>query len=72
MHTIYVVSLPAGPVWVLHGVYLLVTGLMLAWKLQWRHRDGMGAASRGPSPRVYDVLPLPEHAALTQTARRLQ
>jgi uncharacterized protein with PQ loop repeat len=31
VYSIYVVSLPLGPVWVLHGFYLASTGLMLVW-----------------------------------------
>ncbi|MCP2637962.1 hypothetical protein K0817_015525 [Microbacterium sp. HD4P20] len=30
VHTIYVVSLPWGPIWVLHGFYLVSMGVMLA------------------------------------------
>ncbi len=31
VHSVYVFSLPAGPLWVLHSFYLLSTGLMLTW-----------------------------------------
>jgi hypothetical protein len=31
VHSVYVLSLPAGPLWVLHGFYLLSSALMLAW-----------------------------------------
>jgi hypothetical protein len=40
VHTVYVVSLPAGPVWLMHALYLVTTGQMLVWKL--RH-DGRGS-----------------------------
>ena len=43
IYAIYVVHLPLGPVWFLHGYNLLTTGLMLVWyvkyeglPLQWR------------------------------------
>jgi uncharacterized protein with PQ loop repeat len=36
VHSVYVVSLPAGPLWALHGFYLITTGFMLAMYL--RHR----------------------------------
>ena len=36
VHSVYVFSLPAGPLWVLHCFYLLTTGLMLAWFLRYR------------------------------------
>ena len=31
IHAIYVFSLPPGPIWALHGFWLVSTGLMLAW-----------------------------------------
>jgi hypothetical protein len=35
VHTIYVVSLPVGPIWALHAFYLSSTGLMMWW--WWRY-----------------------------------
>ena len=35
VHSLYVFSLPAGPLWVLHSFYLLSTGLMLTWFLKY-------------------------------------
>ena len=35
VHSIYVFSLPPGPLWVLHSFYLVSTGLMLAWFLRY-------------------------------------
>jgi hypothetical protein len=29
IHSLYVFSLPAGPIWLLHGFYLVTTALML-------------------------------------------
>lgn len=43
VHTIYVVSLPPGPIWALHGFYLGSTALMTWWHLRYRH---------GPEPRT--------------------
>ena len=34
MYAFYVVSLPLGPVWALHGFHLGATGLMLFWYLR--------------------------------------
>jgi uncharacterized protein with PQ loop repeat len=45
VHSIYVVSLPAGPIWLLHGFYLVTTGLMLAWYLRYEWRKA--ARDRG-------------------------
>ena len=38
VHSLYVFSLPPGPIWVLHSFYLATSALMLAWYLryQWR------------------------------------
>lgn len=46
MHSIYVFSLPAGPIWVLHLAYVLASGLMLAWWLRYRGTGSAGAAAR--------------------------
>ncbi len=35
VHSIYVVSLPVGPIWGLHTFYLVTTGLMLVWYLRY-------------------------------------
>ena len=35
VHSVYVFSLPPGPLWVLHSFYLLSTALMLGWYLRW-------------------------------------
>ncbi|MBM6620904.1 hypothetical protein JTF08_04730 [Micrococcaceae bacterium RIT802] len=41
VHSVYVFSLPAGPVWVLHSFYLVSTVLMLVWYLRYE-----GSAAR--------------------------
>jgi len=38
VHSVYVLSLPPGPIWALHGFYLCSTGLMLAWYLRYGQR----------------------------------
>lgn len=35
IHSIYVYSLPAGPIWVLHTFYLVAMALMLIWYLRY-------------------------------------
>jgi hypothetical protein len=51
--TLYVTTLPPGPIWFLHGFYLVASALMLFW--WWRHpsapppRDA-GSWTRRPSP----------------------
>ena len=51
LHSLYVATLPPGPIWVLHGMHVLVTAFMLVWHV--RHagraseRSGVGDL-RGP------------------------
>ena len=49
VHSVYVFSLPPGPLWVLHSFYLLSTALMLAWYLRWG-RGAAGAFRAQPAP----------------------
>jgi len=34
VYTVYVASLPLGPIWFLHSFYVLSTALMLLWHLR--------------------------------------
>lgn len=36
VHSIYIFSLPAGPIWLLHGFYLVASAIMLALFLRFR------------------------------------
>jgi hypothetical protein len=38
VHSVYVFSLPPGPIWVLHGFYLLSTATMLVWFIRYGGR----------------------------------
>ncbi|MFT4086009.1 MAG: hypothetical protein QM658_02465 [Gordonia sp. (in: high G+C Gram-positive bacteria)] len=63
IYAVYVVSLPAGPVWALHGFNGLVAATMLAWfvRFEVRARLGSSAPGRGSGcPR--------SHAASAETA----
>lgn len=42
IHSIYVFSLPAGPIWLLHSFYLITTGLMLIWYLRYEWPTATG------------------------------
>jgi hypothetical protein len=35
VHSVYIFSLPAGPIWALHSFYLVATFLMLVWYLRY-------------------------------------
>lgn len=39
VYSVYVFQLPLGPVWFLHGFYLLTSGLMLFWSRRFAPRD---------------------------------
>ena len=41
IHSVYVFSLPSGPIWLLHAFYLVTTGLMLVWYLRYEWRQGI-------------------------------
>ncbi|SDJ23745.1 hypothetical protein SAMN05192558_109245 [Actinokineospora alba] len=58
IHSLYVFSLPAGPIWALHGFYTVSTALMLVWFLRYANlptarRRQMGVlsdAAAAPGP----------------------
>lgn len=54
VQSVYVLSLPPGPIWVLHGLYVSTTALMLAWYLRYGctvHEPAHAAADElGGSP----------------------
>jgi hypothetical protein len=47
VHSIYVYSLPPGPIWALHTFYLVSTALMLGWYLRFAMRRPPHDAPRG-------------------------
>ena len=60
VHSVYVFSLPPGPIWALHSFYLVSSGLMLGWYLRFSlrrpphsRRVGMG---RSPDARPRAAL----------------
>ena len=60
VHSIYVYSLPPGPLWLLHTFYLLSTGFMLAWYLRYglRQPTHTAAARMGGSADAADARAL--------------
>ena len=46
VHTVYVASLPLGPVWLLHLVHACVSGFMLAAHLWWAPAASAGVGAR--------------------------
>ena len=50
VHSVYVFSLPFGPIWFLHSFYLLSTAVMLVWYRRYATRE----ATRRPTCRAVD------------------
>ncbi len=46
VHSVYVYSLPPGPIWFLHTFYLLATAAMLAWHRMYAGRPRVEAQPR--------------------------
>ena len=63
IHSVYVFSLPFGPIWLLHSFYLVSTALMLVWYLLFRTHPL--AASPGP---VVRALPSAQATMAERTA----
>ena len=61
VYSVYVASLPLGPIWALHGFYLGATALMLFWALRYRRRDSRTAVPR-PQRARQSVHPAPSLA----------
>lgn len=52
VHSVYVFSLPTGPIWALHGFYLLTSAFMLAMYLRHREPRARVGLGRGVSSDV--------------------
>jgi uncharacterized protein with PQ loop repeat len=48
VHSVYVYSLPPGPIWLLHTFYLVTTALMLVWYLRYEWRPQVLRLRRRP------------------------
>lgn len=65
VHSVYVLHLPAGPLWLLHSFYLVSTGLMLVWYLRYTPTGQRSSTRRHFMNRAYTELPtLPATANL--------
>jgi hypothetical protein len=45
IYAVYVFSLPPGPIWALHGFWLVATALMLGWYLRYERNPASGAGA---------------------------
>lgn len=55
IHTVYILHLPPGPVWMLHGFYLVTTALMLFWYVRYsggRHHGHGTSPDHSARPQV--------------------
>ncbi|MBT2516842.1 hypothetical protein J7E29_05310 [Streptomyces sp. ISL-90] len=54
VHSVYVFSLPLGPIWFLHSFYLVASALMLMWFLRYRRawERGREPIAAQPEPQV--------------------
>ena len=64
VHSVYVFSLPPGPIWLLHTFYLMSTALMLFWYLRYQADPraflrSRIAAMRGPHHMTRTLGKLP-------------
>ena len=56
VHSLYVYSLPPGPIWWLHTFHLVTTGLMLTWYLRYERRPGQARRdSPGIGERIREI-----------------
>jgi uncharacterized protein with PQ loop repeat len=45
VHSLYVFTLPMGPIWLLHSFYLVASALMLVMFLRYQHAHGAARSS---------------------------
>jgi hypothetical protein len=57
VHTIYVLQLPPGPIWVLHTFYIVTSGLMLIWHLLYASRLPRSDGVPSPTGGFHDDRP---------------
>lgn len=57
IHSVYVYSLPIGPIWVLHTFYVVAAALMLIWYLRFGRRP-VPLARKAPVPESAAAEPL--------------
>jgi uncharacterized protein with PQ loop repeat len=46
VHSVYVFSMPAGPIWLLHSFYIVTSVLMLIWSLRYSAPTGLSSPER--------------------------
>lgn len=56
LNSVYVLTLPPGPVWALHGFNVATTALMLGWYLRYSYRR----VQKYPSPAQAELVSSPD------------
>jgi hypothetical protein len=51
VHSVYVYSMPAGPIWLLHTFYVVSSALMLLWSVRYGTMRGRSAREGPQRPR---------------------
>jgi uncharacterized protein with PQ loop repeat len=59
VHSVYVFSLPLGPIWFLHTFYLVASALMLVWFLRYRARWERRVVQPGEPATELEPIPDP-------------
>ena len=62
IHSVYVFSLPPGPIWAMHSFYLVATGLMLFWYMRYELADRRGYTEVPTSDELVELVRSPEAA----------
>ena len=60
IYWLYILSLPFGPIYFLHGFYTLSTLLMLVWYLMYRHKPHVTQHITQTVKRITQTMELPK------------
>jgi uncharacterized protein with PQ loop repeat len=59
IYWVYLLTLPFGPVWLLHGYNTITTGLMLALYLRFGHKRAPQRKIRGRNEAIFQTQEMP-------------
>ena len=57
VHSVYVFSLPPGPIWLLHSFYVVASALLLIWYLRFRSVHSHAVAHATPRRHHHEHHP---------------
>ncbi|MBV7334800.1 hypothetical protein KFU94_42500 [Chloroflexi bacterium TSY] len=67
LYWIYVISLPVGPIYIMHGFYTVANLLMLIWYFRYRHQP----ETTEPAKRIAQTIQIPILGLLTRTLKKV-